>query len=39
MLEVAVTIVSLTTVTLVALLYCFPRIIPLTLTMRLGRKK
>ena len=32
-------VMSLTTVTLMALLYCFPKVIPLTLTMRVGHKK
>jgi hypothetical protein len=30
---------GLLTVTLVTLLYCIPRVVPLTLTMRLGHKK
>jgi|LauGreDrversion2_5_1035112.scaffolds.fasta_scaffold53376_1 hypothetical protein len=36
---ITVAVISLTTVTLVALLHCFPRVIPLTLTMRVGHKK
>ena len=39
MLEVAAAIMSVTTVTLMAILYCFPKVVPLTLTMRVGHKK
>jgi len=39
MLEAVAAVVTLTTVTLMALLYCFPKVTPLTLTMRVGHKK